>query len=75
MIHIAPNFSVKLCVTWGAPWWFARTTAQNATASAGKPKKVDDDPDGEKLLPGTPRGPQGVSCHVNDGTPVGESKF
>jgi len=28
----------------------ATTTAQNATATTGKPKKVDDDPDGEKLL-------------------------
>ena len=63
--------------TWGLGG-IARTTAQNATATTGKPKKVDDDPDGEKLLRGN------TACHVALGycghvevveTSVGESKF
>ena len=55
-IHIAPNCPQlqRHPLRRHRPGW-SRTTAQNATASAGKPKKVDDDPDGEKLLPGTPR--------------------
>lgn len=38
----------------GTLWHLLRTGGTTGTAASGKPKKVDDDPDGEKLLWGAP---------------------
>ena len=43
--------------SWESPLktFLLRTGGTTGTATSGKPKKVDDDPDGEKLLWGAPR--------------------